>query len=50
MNKLLLAVIGLAFAIGLPSKEDANKPHAQNKHQLLAKETPVHKERLYRRW
>lgn len=50
MKNLLLAAIGLAFAMGFTSGDQGVKRRETNKHELMAKQTVLEKERHHRRW
>jgi len=50
MKKILLAVVGLAFAMGFTSGDEDSKCLEQTKQEHLAKQNLQDKERNHRRW
>jgi hypothetical protein len=50
MKNLLLALVGLSFALGFTSGDEDSKRRTTNKQDFLAKQTLLEKEKHHRRW
>ena len=50
MKNLLLAAVGLAFALGFTSGDEDSKRSKSVKQEFLAKQSLLEKEKHHRRW
>ncbi len=50
MKNIILAVVGLAFAMGFTSGDQGSKRRDTSKQELMAKQNVLEKERHHRRW
>jgi hypothetical protein len=50
MKHVLLAIVGIAFALGFTSGDEESKKRELMKQELIAKQTLLEKERHHRRW